>query len=87
MCLQPFKTGICRWHIIMTASLGRSLQVFMLRNPTLSLRADRSPQPQGPTNQVRCDTERNRDHGDFKQAFDRVQAEDPRAAYSTDLSK
>jgi hypothetical protein len=53
----------------------------------LPSRADRSPQPQGPTNQVRCDTERNRDHGDFKQAFDRVQAEDPRAAYSTDSSK
>ena len=31
-----------------------------------------SPQPQRPTNQVRCDTERNRDDGDFKQALDRV---------------
>jgi hypothetical protein len=33
----------------------------------------RSPQPQRPTNQVGCDTERNRDDRDFKQPFDWVQ--------------
>jgi hypothetical protein len=33
----------------------------------------RSPQPQRPTNQVGCDTERNPDDCDFKQAFDWVQ--------------
>ena len=33
----------------------------------------RSPQPQRPTNQVGCGTERDHDDCDFKQAFDRVQ--------------